>query len=68
MKQVVQKTIGSIGPPTQPVFTELIHLWALYNNMDLAAARPRMPKDKAPVESHLKIAYLELQRFDGGIY
>ena len=52
MKQVVQKSNRY-----EPVFTELIQQWALHNNMDLVAARPRMPKDKAPVEGHVKIAY-----------
>ena len=52
MKQVVQKSNRY-----EPTFTELMQQWALHNNMDLVAARPYKPKDKAPVEGHVKITY-----------
>lgn len=52
MKQVVTKTNRY-----EPSFTDLIQQWALHNNIALLAARPGKPKDKAPVEGHVKIAY-----------
>ncbi|WP_439557852.1 IS21 family transposase [Dyadobacter sp.] len=52
MRQVVQKTNRY-----EPTFTELIQQWALHNNIALVATRPAKPKDKAPVEGHVKITY-----------
>ena len=52
MRQVVQKSNRY-----EPTFTELIQQWALHNNIALVATRPGKPKDKAPVEGHVKIAY-----------
>ncbi|MDQ6482516.1 IS21 family transposase [Dyadobacter sp. LHD-138] len=52
MKQVVKKTNRY-----EPSFTDLIQQWSLHNNITLLAARPGKPKDKAPVEGHVKIAY-----------
>lgn len=52
MKQLVHKSCRY-----EPVFTELIQNWALHNGITLLAARVRKPKDKAPVESEVKLAY-----------
>jgi transposase len=52
MKQIVQKSCRY-----EPVFTEMIQQWALHNNLTLLAARVRKPKDKAPVESEVKLVY-----------
>ena len=55
MKQVVAK-----GNRYEPTFTDLMQQWSLYYNIDLVAARPFKPKDKAPVENHVKIVYNRL--------
>jgi transposase len=52
MKQIVQKSCRY-----EPVFTEMIQQWALHNSLTLLAARVRKPKDKAPVESEVKLIY-----------
>jgi transposase len=52
MKQIVQKSCRY-----EPVFTEMIQQWALHNSLTLLAARVRKPKDKAPVESEVKLVY-----------
>lgn len=52
MKQIVQKSCRY-----EPVFTELIQAWALHNGLTLLASRVRKPKDKAPVESEVKLVY-----------
>jgi len=52
MKQIVHKSCRY-----EPVFTELIQNWALHNGMTLLASRVRKPKDKAPVESEVKLVY-----------
>jgi transposase len=52
MKQLVHKSCRY-----EPVFTELIQHWALHNGITLLAARVRKPKDKAPVENEVKLAY-----------
>jgi transposase len=52
MKQIVQKSCRY-----EPVFTEMIQQWALHNRLTLLAARVRKPKDKAPVESEVKLVY-----------
>jgi transposase len=52
MKQIVQKSCRY-----EPVFTEMIEQWALHNNLTLLASRVRKPKDKAPVESEVKLTY-----------
>lgn len=52
MKQLVQKSCRY-----EPVFTQMIQQWALHNQITLLAARVRKPKDKAPVESEVKLAY-----------
>jgi putative transposon-encoded protein len=44
----------------EPVFTEVFEQWALHNNMALFAARPRKPKDKAPVEKEVLLTYQRL--------
>jgi len=52
MKQIVSRSCRY-----EPVFTEAIQQWALHNNITLQAARPRKPKDKAPVEAEVKLSY-----------
>ena len=52
MKQIVQKSCRY-----EPVFTEMIEQWALHNSLTLLASRVRKPKDKAPVESEVKLTY-----------
>jgi len=52
MKQAVKKSCRY-----EPVFTDTFTQWALHNNITLLAARPRKPKDKAPVENEVKLAY-----------
>ncbi|MFI5137952.1 MAG: IS21 family transposase [Sphingobacteriales bacterium] len=52
MKQIVYKSCRY-----EPVFTEMIQQWALHNQITLQAARVRKPKDKAPVESEVRLAY-----------
>lgn len=52
MKQIVSKSCRY-----EPVFTEVIEQWAMHNKIGLQAARVRKPKDKAPVESEVKLAY-----------
>lgn len=52
MKQIVQKSCRY-----EPVFTEVIQQWALHNGLTLLASRVRKPKDKAPVESEVKLVY-----------
>jgi transposase len=52
MRQIVQKSCRY-----EPVFTEMIQQWALHNSLTLLAARVRKPKDKAPVESEVKLIY-----------
>ncbi|MGV8963432.1 MAG: IS21 family transposase [Candidatus Saccharimonadaceae bacterium] len=52
MKQIVYKSCRY-----EPVFTETMEQWALHNNITLKASRVRKPKDKAPVESEVKLAY-----------
>jgi len=52
MKQVVTRSCRY-----EPQFTEMIQAWALHNQISLLAARVRKPKDKAPVESEVKLAY-----------
>jgi transposase len=52
MKQIVQKSCRY-----EPVFTEMIEQWALHNGLTLLASRVRKPKDKAPVESEVKLTY-----------
>jgi transposase len=52
MRQAVQKSCRY-----EPIFTETLQQWALHNQISLLAARPRKPKDKAPVESQVKFTY-----------
>lgn len=52
MKQIVQKSCRY-----EPLFTEMIQQWALHNSLTLLASRVRKPKDKAPVESEVKLVY-----------
>lgn len=52
MKQIVYKSCRY-----EPVFTDMIQQWALHNNIGLQAARVRKPRDKAPVESEVKLTY-----------
>lgn len=52
MKQIVQRSCRY-----EPVFTDLIQAWALHNGLTLLASRVRKPKDKAPVESEVKLIY-----------
>ena len=52
MKQIVSRSCRY-----EPQFTEMIQAWALHNKMTLLAARVRKPKDKAPVESEVKLTY-----------
>ena len=52
MKQIVYKSCRY-----EPVFTDMIQQWALHNNIDLRASRVRKPRDKAPVESEVKLTY-----------
>jgi transposase len=52
MRQVVTKSCRY-----EPLFTEMMQQWALHNNIALLAARVRKPRDKAPVENEVKIAY-----------
>lgn len=52
MKQIVHKSCRY-----EPVFTEMIQQWALHNGLTLLAARVRKPKDKAPVESEVRLVY-----------
>jgi transposase len=52
MKQIVYKSCRY-----EPVFTDMIQQWALHNGLTLLAARVRKPKDKAPVESEVKLVY-----------
>lgn len=52
MKQIVQKSCRY-----EPVFTEMIQQWALHYGLTLLASRVRKPKDKAPVESEVKLVY-----------
>lgn len=52
MKQVVQKSNRY-----EPSFTELLEQWAQHNRISLLATRVRRPKDKAPVENHVKTIY-----------
>jgi len=52
MKQAVKKSCRY-----EPIFTDTITAWALHNNITLLAARPGKPKDKAPVENEVKLAY-----------
>jgi transposase len=55
MKQVVVKSNRY-----EPTFTDLIQQWSLHYNISLVASRPYKPKDKAPVENHVKIVYNRL--------
>lgn len=55
MKQVVQKTSRY-----EPTFTEVLEQWSVYNGIGVLACRVRSPKDKAPVEGHVKIAYNQI--------
>jgi len=41
----------------EPKFTDMLEQWANHNGIALLATRPRKPKDKAPVENSVKIAY-----------
>jgi transposase len=41
----------------EPVFTDMFTAWALHNYITPMAARAAKPKDKAPVENEVKIAY-----------
>ncbi|WP_276364575.1 IS21 family transposase [Daejeonella sp. H1SJ63] len=52
MKQIVQRSCRY-----EPVFTQMIQQWALHNGLTLLASRVRKPKDKAPVESEVKLIY-----------
>ena len=52
MRQAVSKSSRY-----EPVFTDTIQQWALHNNIALLAARPGRPKDKAHVESAVRITY-----------
>src|SRR5690606_16137952 len=52
MKQVVQKSHRY-----EPSFTDLLSQWAIHNHISLLATRVRRPKDKAPVENHVKNVY-----------
>lgn len=52
MRQVVTRTCRY-----EPLFTEMMQQWALHNNITLLAARVAKPRDKAPVENEVKIAY-----------
>jgi transposase len=52
MRQIVQKSCRY-----EPVFTEMIQQWALHNSLTLLTSRVRKPKDKAPVESEVKLVY-----------
>lgn len=52
MKQIVQKSCRY-----EPLFTQMIQQWALHNGLALLASRVRKPKDKAPVESEVKLIY-----------
>lgn len=52
MKQIVQKSCRY-----EPIFTEMIQQWALHNGLTLLSSRVRKPKDKAPVESEVKLVY-----------
>lgn len=48
------------GSNYEPVFTEVFEQWALHNSIALFAARPRKPKDKAPVEKEVLLTYQRL--------
>jgi len=52
MRQVVTKSCRY-----EPAFTEVLDQWALHNDIFLRATRVRKPKDKAPVESSVRLAY-----------
>lgn len=51
------KTAVSKSNRYEPVFTDTLGQWALHNNTSLLAARVRKPKDKASVETEVKLAY-----------
>jgi|SRR5665647_3329434 len=55
MAQVVSKP--SLYEPT---ITEGMDQWALHNNIAIMTARVRRPKDKAPAEGHVRIAYEQM--------
>lgn len=48
------------GSKYEPLFTEVFEQWALHNSIALFAARPRKPKDKAPVEKEVLLTYQRL--------
>src|SRR5690606_25968847 len=52
MRQVVTRSCRY-----EPVFTEVLDQWALHNDIFLRATRVRKPKDKAPVERSVRLAY-----------
>jgi len=52
MKQWVKK-----GNRYEPEFNETLVQWSNHNNINLLAARPYQPKDKASVENMVKITY-----------
>ncbi|WP_245801891.1 hypothetical protein [Chitinophaga sancti] len=52
MKQVVVQPC-----PYEPLFTDALQQWALHYNIAMLVARVRKPKEKAPVENEVKIAY-----------
>ena len=41
----------------EPLFTDTLQQWSLHNNITLLAARVRKPKDKASVETEVKLVY-----------
>lgn len=55
MRQVVVKSSRY-----EPTFTDLMKQWSLHYNITLDAARIYKPKDKAPVENHVKITYTKV--------
>lgn len=55
MAQVVQK-----ASRYEPTFTQVLGQWSVHNNTGLLASRVKKPKDKAPVEGHVKIAYNQI--------
>ena len=48
------------GSNYEPIFTEVFEQWVLHNSIALFAARPRKPKDKAPVEKEVLLTYQRL--------
>ncbi|RYD54203.1 MAG: transposase [Sphingobacteriales bacterium] len=55
MKQAVTKSCRY-----EPSFTDLMQQWSLYYDIALVATRPFKPKDKAPVENHVRTVYTRL--------